>query len=453
MSQKIAEWSGGAWLNPPDGCMTGFCFDARQIQPGQCFVALSGGARDGHDFIEQAAQGGAMAAIVERAQPIALPQLQVRDSLCALAAIAAAVRSQFSKPVIAITGSCGKTSTKEMLRRLLGDDRTHATAGNWNNRIGVPMTLFGLDSAQHDFAVIEAGINQPHEMQALGQMIQADLNVLTNIGPAHLELLDSLENVAVEKSLLAKSAMPGSPVVLPAEVLQFPAYAQLADRAIALLQEGTPAPAVMPRAIVRYAIHTLDDAQQLILDGRKYRIASLSRGIARNAALAIIAASELGIAEADICKRIEAWRPTGSRGRIETFGEQTFYIDCYNANPSSMADALAAFRRSVSPDVAHLYILGGMNELGAHAAEHHYRIGNLLQLRSQDRVVFVGPDTLVHAYLAGALAAGLPASQLKCVDHIEKVKSIVAPFVGAIFLKGSRSYQLEKLLPPQDLVA
>jgi len=467
--QQIADWTGGSWFKEPSAGIEGFCFDARQIQPGQCFVALSGGARDGHDFIEQAAKGGAIAAIVETAKPIELPQLQVSNTLAALGAIGAAVRSQFKNPVVGITGSCGKTSTKEMLRSLLGEDRTHATAGNWNNRIGVPMTLFGLDPSQQDFAVIEAGINQPDEMAQLGKMIQADLNLLTNIGAAHLELLGSLGNIAEEKSLLAQHAVPDSPIILPAEVLRYPAYSQLAHRAIVLLPESEPAPDSSVRGIVRYSIvaqaslpvSPSPEKQSgmplpllslvVSIENQTYRIASPSRGIATNAALAIVAAKHLGISEADIRERIEAWRPSGTRGRIETLGAQAFYIDCYNANPSSMADALEAFSGSTPQDVAHFYILGAMNELGHSAPAQHEAIGRLLQLRLQDRVAFIGSDELTQAYEAGALAAGATNAQVERAENIEKVKSTVAQFQGAIFLKGSRSYQLEKLLPKEIL--
>lgn len=467
--EQIAKWTGGSWLNEPSVQLNGFCFDARQIQPGQCFVALSGGARDGHDFIEQAAKGGAIAAIVETAKPIALPQLQVTDSLVALGAIGAAMRAQFKHPVVGITGSCGKTSTKEMLRLLLGEKRTHATAGNWNNRIGVPMTLFGLDSAEQDFAVIEAGINQSGEMAELGQMIHSDLSILTNIGPAHLELLGTLENIAAEKSLLATHAAEDAPIILPAEALRYTAYAALAKRAIALLPEGEATPSLPAREIVRYSIvaqaslpvnpsletragmPTLLQSQEVFIDNQSYRIASPSRGIATNAALAIVAARQLGITEDVIRERIEAWRPAGSRGRIETQGAQTFYIDCYNANPASMADALEAFVQSTPQAVARLYILGGMNELGTSAPAQHESIGQKLQLRSQDRAIFVGSGQLTQAYQAGALAAGASAAQLIIAENIEKIKSTVAPFEGAIFLKGSRSYQLEQLLPKDIL--
>ncbi len=472
-AQNLADWTGGTWLNEPAAPLCGFCFDARQIQPGQCFVALSSGVRDGHDFIEQAAQGGAVAALVEQPKALALPQLQVADSLAALGAIAAAVRGQFTKPVVAVTGSCGKTSTKEMLRLLLGEVRTHATAGNWNNLIGVPMTLFGLDAAQQDFAVIEAGINQPDEMAALGHMIRADLNVLTNIGAAHLELLGTQANVAAEKSLLAQYAAVDSPIVLPAEVLDYPAYAALAERVIVLLPVDQPEPELPVRAIVRYEIveqesqkpegrvpprprlaclPALPQSQQITVDGQRYTIASPSRGIATNAALAIVAARQLGIAEADIRQRIEAWRPTGSRGRIETVDTQTFYIDCYNANPSSMADALDAFARSTPQGVERFYILGAMNELGSTAPEQHAAIGRQLTLRSQDRAAFIGPTKLTQAYETGAVAAGANAAQLQSAENIEKIKSTVAQFSGAIFLKGSRSYQLEQLLP-QDILS
>jgi UDP-N-acetylmuramoyl-tripeptide--D-alanyl-D-alanine ligase len=175
----LAAWTLGTWheARRPDA-ISGFCFDARQLKPGECFVALSGGARDGHDFVAQAIELGASAFLVEHLQATDLPQLIVEDSLLAMGAIAGAVRRRFQNPVVGITGSCGKTSTKEMLRAVLGDACTHATAGNWNNRIGVPMTLFGLDAEKHDFAVIEAGINQPGEMIELGEMIQADLTII-----------------------------------------------------------------------------------------------------------------------------------------------------------------------------------------------------------------------------------------------------------------------------------
>ncbi len=450
--KDIAAWSKGIWQrNELPGKISGFCFDARQLKSGECFVALSGGARDGHEFTAQAAKLGAGALLVEHPQPISLPQFIVDDSLVAMGAIGAGIRQRFVEPVVGITGSCGKTSTKEMLRVLLGESRTHATAGNWNNRIGVPMTLFGLDANQHDFAVIEAGINQPGEMAELGTMIEPDLSVVTNIASAHLELLGSLEQVAAEKAELVLRSRANAPVVLPHSVFQYAAFAACAERALVLAAEGEQ---VSPQAsrVIRYRLNiagtghsTLHLSEGTIVE--RFQIASPSEGICANAALAIIAARELGISDAVIRERIAAWLPSSNRGRIATHAAQTFYIDCYNANPASMGDALAAFCRATSPEQARCYVLGAMNELGAESVALHREVGRQLRLRAEDRALFVGSDTLTQAYTDGAIEVGAEHAQLNCSRDVEKMKSVIADFAGAIFLKGSRSYALEKLLP------
>jgi UDP-N-acetylmuramoyl-tripeptide--D-alanyl-D-alanine ligase len=289
-------------------------------------------------------------------------------------------------------------------------------------------------------------------MGQIGKMIQADLIVLTNIASAHQELLGSLEGIATEKSLLAEHAKPDSPIILPADALCYHAYKKLAHRAVVLLPEGAAAPDLLCKQIVRYKIseqmedrgatRALPVFQHVTIDGRNYSVASPSLGIATNSALAIVAAKYLGIVESEIRERIEKWRPTGNRGCIETFGEQTFYIDCYNANPSSMADALDAFERSMPQGVARFYILGAMDELGTTALAQHEAIGRLLKLRPEDRVAFVGPNELTQAY-----ASAISVQQYIRADSVEKIKSTIAQFQGAIFLKGSRTYSLEKLLP------
>jgi UDP-N-acetylmuramoyl-tripeptide--D-alanyl-D-alanine ligase len=448
----LAKWSKGEWKeNELPQAISGFCFDARQLQAGECFVALSGGARDGHEFIAQAAESGAAAVLVEQAQPVAVPQLIVNDSLLAMGAIGAALRHRFNGPVIGITGSCGKTSTKEMLRLLLGTCRTHATAGNWNNRIGVPMTLFGLNSEQQDFAVIEAGINQPGEMVELGRMIEADLSIVTNIASAHLELLGSLDQVAVEKAELLRSARPGSPIVLPNSVFQYPVFAEYADRAWVLAEEGERV-FPSPSRVIRYQLDLADVGLSTLSlrEGENvecYQLNSPSVGICMNGALAIIAARELGISATLIRTRLREWQPASNRGRIVGQAEQTFYIDCYNANPASMQDALQAFCRVAPEGQARCYVLGAMNELGAESVSMHRSIGRLLQLGPHDQAYFVGPEILTTSYLKGTLDAGADPKSLQCVTDVASISSAVAEFSGTLFLKGSRSYALEQLLP------
>lgn len=449
----LAEWTSGAWHGGrlPDA-ISRFCFDARQLLPGDCFIALSGGARDGHAFIEQAAEKGAACAIVERYNDaVAIPQLVVTDTLAAMGAIGGALRSQFSGPVIGITGSCGKTSTKEMLRLLLGVERTHATAGNWNNRIGVPMTLFQLDPIRHDFAVIEAGINQPGEMAALGSMIGADAVILTNIGPAHLELLETTENIAREKAQLVHFANESAPVFLTAKSFRYEALAAFSARAVVLAAEGEAVEPPCAR-LVRYGLMPGDAGRtrlRLIREGREtqFSIASQSVGICQNAALALVAAEYFRVDLRTLQERIAGWSPTADRGRIAQAGRQTFYIDCYNANPASMADALATYQAAFPTELPRCYVLGAMNELGPRAVELHRAVGARLRLRPQDVAILVGPVALTDAYREGMLSVRDAPKQIRTVVSVKKNESMIADFEGSIFLKGSRSYGLEKLLP------
>ncbi len=452
--QDIAAWANGIWRQDQfPKAICGFCFDARQLKTDECFIALSGGARDGHAFTAQAADLGAGALLVEHPQAISLPQLIVDDTLVAMGAIGAELRQRFDRPVVGITGSCGKTSTKEMLRVLLGESRTLATAGNWNNRIGVPMTFFGLDQGKHDFAVIEAGINQPGEMAELGTMIESDLSIVTNIASAHLELLGSLEQVATEKAELVLRSRANAPVVLTNRVFQHTAFSVCAERALVLAAVGEQvSPA--PKRVIRYRLNVAGTGHSSLYLGEEarsecFKIASPSEGICVNAALAIIAARELGISDTEIRERISGWLPSSNRGRIATQGTQTFYIDCYNANPASMSDALSAFCRASSPDQARCYVLGAMNELGAESIALHREVGNQLQLRPQDQVFLVGAEALTQAYADGAIEAGAVLTQLNRSSNVEKIKSVVADFEGVLFLKGSRSHVLEDLLPLQ----
>ena len=176
----LAAWTGGRWTRPPAAPLRGFHFDSRRLEPGIVFVALPGAQRDGHDFLPAAAAGGAAAALVARARPEAdLPQLVVGDTLRAWQSIARQHRRAFAGPVVGISGSAGKTSTKDLLALLLGAAArgVAATEGNFNNELGVPLTLTQLEPARHRWAVIEAGISAPGEMDRLAAMIAPDVAV------------------------------------------------------------------------------------------------------------------------------------------------------------------------------------------------------------------------------------------------------------------------------------
>ena len=436
---ELAEWVQGSWRDSDmSERIKGFCFDTRKIREGDCFLALSHGIRDGHDFIDEAIKNGAIAAIVERPVEFPIPQLIVSDTVLALGALGSVARSRFKGSILGITGSCGKTSTKDMLKRLLGESRTHATAGNWNNRIGVPMTLSGL--GKQKFAVIEAGINEPGEMELIGQMIRADWVVVTGIGAAHLEKLGSLDRVAREKSELIRQARPHVKVVLPFAAYRMSAFREFAGCSIVLAEENE---SVLPEpdSIIRYS----QTACGVKLFDTDFPVESASCGIRSNAALAITVAHRLGVPLEVIRKRMIGWQPAADRGRIIHLDRQTFYIDCYNANPSSMLDALSAFKTLMREELPRGYILGVMDELGTSAAELHRKVGEALQLRKQDRVWLVGGEDRAIAYRSGIESRYF--NQVILSGSVKKIKSDVAQFKGALFLKGSRSCRLEQFLP------
>ncbi len=440
---ELARWTGGQWSAPPPASIEGLHFDTRLMQPGAGFIALRHGKRDGHDFLEAASEAGASCAIVEQVCKSPLPQLLVADCLKALADIAQAQRERFRRPVIGITGSCGKTSTKGILQRLLGASRCHATPGNWNNRIGVPMTLFGLDSEQQKFAVIEAGISEPGEMKALSAMIQPDLAIVTHVGPAHLEGLGTIEGVAREKALLMAHARSDARLVVPESVYAFPEFKAHAARTCLVLEGEAVAPDPAPAQLVRYR----RTEGGIALLEKEYPFPCASAGMCSNAALALVAAQLL---EADLVAgtdSLASWQPDPRRGQYLESGDQSFYVDCYNANPASMLDAMRAFEATVPVEVGRAYVLGAMQELGTAEVALHEELGRSLRLRPNDTLWLVGPPSLTGAYAAGAYAAGLLPEQVVIAPSVDAIKSGIAAFKGAVFLKGSRYYKLETLLP------
>lgn len=452
--ELLADWAGGRWhgdRRPAE--VRGFSFDTRTLRSGECFLALRSERRDGHDFVDEARRLGAACALVERPLEAGLPQLVVDDTLLAMGRMGAAARRAFGGPVVGITGSCGKTSTKEMLRQLLGAETTHATAGNWNNRIGVPLTLLQLDPARHRRAVIEAGINQPGEMEHLGAMIEADVVLLTHIGPAHLEALGTEERVAAEKSELLLRAKPEAPFLLPAACRRFEALRRLTPRSVVVARAGEEVPAGVTGCLWLRTASLATGGQRLELrrDGEAeatFELASPSAGAAMNAALAVAAARHLGESDADLRERLAAWRPEADRGAVLYREGRLFYVDCYNANPASVADALDAFGRLAPPDLPRLYVLGAMEELGPAAEALHRQTAARLVPRPGDRVLLIGPPASTAAYREGALQAGFEADRVGEAECAAACHSEVAGFAGAVFLKGSRRHALEQLLPP-----
>ncbi len=442
---KLAVWTGGRWTHLPDGALTGFNQDTRTLKDGQVFVALKTDKRDGHDFLSEAQAKGATAALVAHEVPgSTLPQLIVADPLAAFQRIAREHRREFHGTVIGVTGSAGKTSTKDMLSVLLGGGpQVYATEGNLNNHIGVPLTLTKLEPAQHRVAIIEAGINMPGEMSVLAEMIEPDHSLVTLVGPAHLALLGSLEGVAFEKSRLPAMTRSGGLNVFPVGCWAYESFRALANPLV-LVPANEGMVKVTGRTLSYTVLHRPERTEVTLEGRRNFILRRVSGGMAQNAALALALASALGVDDATLQARLNNWQPSKWRGELQQVGGAQVYCDFYNANPASMADAISAFTSLVRVELPRLYVLGCMEELGAGSAEYHRQLGRSILLRPGDALFVIGAQAA--AVREGLLENGNDPAQVTVIDEVAPVRARLAGFEGAVFLKASRRYQLETVL-------
>jgi UDP-N-acetylmuramoyl-tripeptide--D-alanyl-D-alanine ligase len=330
-----------------------------------------------------------------------------------------------------------------MLAALLGAE-AFVTEANLNNLIGVPLMLLRVEPGLHRFAVIEAGMSVPGELGLSAAVIRPDLAIVTNVAAVHLEGVGSLAGIAREKATLVAELAPGGRAIIPAALLDWPEFAAQAARCIAVQFEGEAAPAVVPARLVRASFLTDARGQRsLVLDGEVFPLAPISDGLARNAALALVAALELGRPSGELAAVTAHWMPPAGRGSVHVEGERTFYVDCYNSSPASLLDSARAFDRvsrvAASP---RLFLLGGMAELGPTSAQLHRDCGAQLPLRSGDHVVVFGGESA--ALLQGV---ALPGVELSVAASVEDAAARVAAHRGFVFLKGSRSFALERCLP------
>lgn len=419
-----------------DAKLTGVTTDTRAISAGQLFVALHGENFDAHDFLPQAVEKGAAALVVSRdgaGGGLDVPIYLVRDTLEALGALGAYRRKLWGKQVIAVAGSNGKTTTKEFIRAALATKhKVHATTGNLNNLVGVPLTLLAIPE-DADVAVIELGTNQPGEVETLRKIVQPSIAVLTSIGEEHLEGLGSMEIVLKEETSVFDDVKV---VVLPAAEVEA-VQAARASRARVItvgFREGdinasTPATGQdgLPSA-------KLGDVQ----------VRSPLAGVhnLRNALIAIAVAREAGIPDADAARGIAAAKSPGMRSAVEQLGSATLINDAYNANPGSMRAALDLLDE-IGRGRPRVAILGTMLELGDHADRMHAEIAERTLRSSIDVIAGVGA-------FATPLASSEDARVVTATD-VEELWKLLEPRLAkdaVILLKGSRGMKLERLVPP-----
>lgn len=447
----------GRWTRRPEGrCLEGdWWHDSRRLRPGDLFVALRGESRDGHDYVAAAHAAGARAALVERiCAPEDFPQLLVENSLQALQELGKARREEFGRPVLGITGSFGKTTVREMLGSVMGP-RWLRSEENFNNPIGLPLSLWRLDPQRHAGGIFEIGINRGGEMAELAQMLRPQVAVFTAVGPAHLEQLGDLNGVAREKAQMALAVADGGQVVAPLELLEYPDFAALTERlrvtAVAPA-DRTSEPLARPDFLYHY--NWTDDenrpgAGELLLEGPggpgRFALEAGSPGMLSNAALVVATGRLLGRSDQILEAALREWKPYRQRGERIRCGATEFYVDCYNANPGSMKDSAARFL-AYYPECDHLYVLGCMEELGETAGEWHERCGREMPLAPGARVLVTGD--WAEAFANGLRGGGTEGVIVEVVADRDALRAEVRGFgEGAVFLKGSRRYQLEQLIP------
>jgi UDP-N-acetylmuramoyl-tripeptide--D-alanyl-D-alanine ligase len=451
----IIEATAGRLLyGPPDAHFNGVAIDSRTIEAGQLFVAIRGEKHDGHAFIDQVAAKGVRGVIVGADTEKTLPHPRWRDQgvLCvavadtsaALGRLAAFQRDRVQIPVVAITGSNGKTTTRQMTTLVLARRfHTLSTEGNFNNEIGLPLTLFRLSPA-HQAAVLELGMNHPGEMTRLGAICRPTIAVITTVGPAHLEFLGSLEGVARAKGELMAQVLPGGIVVLNADDPYVAALARQTDRRCLFFGTG-PGAQVQARNIGE-TDHAV--AFDLVLPDETVRIALKTPGrfMVTNALAAATAGHLVGLRADDIKAGLEAFAPGKGRLHVVTSARGVRVIDdTYNANPASMAaaiDTLTALRKA-QPGII---ILGDMLELGEQAERLHRELGQKAGGAHAQRLYAYGPHGSVVRQ--GALAAGMVAEQI-LVGTKEEIVADLLPRLTAdhwVLVKGSRGMAMETVV-------
>jgi UDP-N-acetylmuramoyl-tripeptide--D-alanyl-D-alanine ligase len=418
-SDDAVKATGGRVTKP--WAASGVSIDTRTLQPGELFVALKD-VRDGHDFVAQALEKGATAALVSRlpegVQPEA-PLLIVADVLAALEKLGAFARARTRARVVGVTGSVGKTSTKEMLRAILGGQgRTHAAEASYNNHWGVPLTLARMP-ADADFAVIEIGMNHPGEIAPLARLARLDVAMVTTVAPAHLEAFESVEGIAREKASIFDGLVPGGVAVFNADIEWTPLL-----RAKALAVGARPvAFGAAEGADYRLLSAQVTEEATVCQASRRgepvlFKVSSPGRHFVLNALGALAVAEALGADPMIAAHDLGRWMPPAGRGQRERIVldivEETFFDlidDAFNANPASMAAALEVLIAAKPVDGIgrvgggrRIAILGDMLELGPTEAELHAAIARHPGLEAVHVIHCVGPRMK-------ALHAALPRAQ------------------------------------------
>jgi UDP-N-acetylmuramoyl-tripeptide--D-alanyl-D-alanine ligase len=442
--ERGCEWDGVLPALPRgDAAVAGFSTDTRTLRRGEAFVALRGERFDGHDFLETAVQRGAAALVVSdatRAARCGVPVYEVSDTLSALGALASFWRRNWGGVVVAVAGSNGKTTTKELLRAALSASFcVHATEKNFNNRVGVPLTLLGLPQWA-DVAVVEVGTSEPGEIELLRRIVRPDISIVTSIAEEHLAGLGDLAGVLREETAIFR------------------------DAELAIVPAAQPDVVSRARALARQVVVAGLDGGDLVpdewgleADGRGWlrfggqRTVLRLRGAhnLRNALLALAAARACGTDVANALERLAAVEPVSMRGEVKDIGTLTVIDDSYNANPGSMREAIALLD-AMTTERPKVIVLGTMLELGPRSTELHFEIARRALQSQAVLVAGLGEFALALEHLARGDPRVLAAASF---EELSAALEARVPRDAVVLIKGSRGMRLERLVSSLERIA
>ena len=436
---EIAAACGGTYVGNEDmksAVITSVERDSRQVKEGSLFLAIKGERVDGHDYIQKCYDSGAICAICEKAPENAVkPYILVPSTLQAVKEIGRAYREKFDIPVVGVSGSVGKTSTKEMLYAVLSQKfKTHKTQGNLNNELGVPLTLLSMPE-DTEAAVIEMGISGFGEMTRLAKMAQPTICVLTIIGCCHLENLGDRDGVLKAKTEMFDYAKDGAAFILNGD-----------DDKLSTVKDvrGTKPIFFGLDKSNRYYAENIENNGEggvsctLCFDDTRLdvTIPAIGSYMVSNALAAVAAGKLLGLSDEQLKNGVEAYKTVGSRANVINTGKLRIIDDCYNANPTSVKASLDTLKNFAGRKVA---ILGDMKELGSNELALHYDTGAYAKEIGIDRVLSVGP-------LAKELARGAEDLWFESIDALLPELPDLLKDGDTVLVKASHSMHFENIV-------
>lgn len=440
---EIISAVNGSYGYPADTMVTSISTDTRTIEKDSVFIALKGERFDGHDFAEKAMEMGAAAVITERAVQGA--RCIIVDSTAkALLDLAGYYRNKFNVKTVGVTGSVGKTTTKDMIALVVSQKyKTLKTEGNHNNEIGLPQTLFGLDNS-YEAAVIEMGMSHFGEISRLSMCAQPDVCVITNIGVSHIENLGSQENILKAKLEILDGAKYEAPLILSKDDKLLAKAEINSDRKVYYYS-------VSKKNCDVYASSVKTDGEginfNIHYDGKKYpaRINCLGEHNVKNALAAFCVGIVLEIPAEDIVKGISEFRPEGMRQNITEKNGVKCIVDCYNAAPDSMKASLSVLSQAKT-EGKRICVLADMLELGKNARQYHAKVGEYVAASKADYLLCFGENS--ECYIEGAVKKGFNAENCRHFENRDDLASYLKEIIKSgdtVLFKGSRGMKLEEV--------